>query len=62
LRPSDVEALIVELRGKKLADSTVRQVYTVLRQPLDVAVRDLQKSSHRVSLRPSVSHASVTSL
>ena len=40
LKPSDVEALIVELRGKKLADSTVRQVYTVLRQSLDVAVRD----------------------
>ncbi|KKB99594.1 tyrosine-type recombinase/integrase [Mycolicibacter arupensis] len=40
LNPSDVESLIVELRGKKLADSTVRQVYTVLRQALDVAVRD----------------------
>lgn len=40
LKPSDVESLIVELRGKKLADSTVRQVYTVLRQALDVAVRD----------------------
>jgi integrase len=40
LKPSDVETLIVELRGKKLSDSTVRQVYTVLRQGLDVAVRD----------------------
>lgn len=40
LKPSDVESLIVELREKKLADSTVRQVYTVLRQALDVAVRD----------------------
>lgn len=40
LKPSDVESLIVELRGNKLADSTVRQVYTVLRQALDVAVRD----------------------
>jgi hypothetical protein len=40
LKPSDVEAVIVELRGKDLADSTVRQVYTVLRQALDVAVRD----------------------
>lgn len=40
LKPSDVETLIVELRGNKLADSTVRQVYTVLRQALDVAVRD----------------------
>ncbi len=40
LRPSDVESMIVELRGKDLADSTVRGVYTVLRQALDVAVRD----------------------
>lgn len=35
-----MESLIVELHGNKLADSTVRQVYTVLRQALDVAVRD----------------------
>ncbi|GAS95653.1 phage integrase family protein [Mycolicibacterium canariasense] len=40
LKPSDIEALIVALRSKKLSDSTVRQVYTVLRQALDVAVRD----------------------
>jgi integrase len=40
LKPSDVETLIVELRTKGLADSTVRQIYTVLRQALDVAVRD----------------------
>uniref|UniRef100_A0A5Q5BL32 Phage integrase n=2 Tax=unclassified Mycobacterium TaxID=2642494 RepID=A0A5Q5BL32_MYCSS len=40
LKPSDVELLIVQLRGKNLSDSTVRQVYTVLRQALDVAVRD----------------------
>ncbi|BBY47648.1 site-specific integrase [Mycolicibacterium arabiense] len=40
LKPSDVEMLIVQLRTKGLADSTVRQVYTVLRQALDVAVRD----------------------
>lgn len=40
LKPSDVEKLIVELRAAKLSDSTVRQVYTVLRQALDVAVRD----------------------
>jgi integrase len=30
----------VALRAKELSDSTVRQVYTVLRQALDVAVRD----------------------
>jgi integrase len=40
LRPTTVERLIVTLRGKGLSDSTVRQVYTVLRQALDVAVRD----------------------
>lgn len=32
--------MIVELRAKGLADSTVRQVYTLLSQVLDVAVRD----------------------
>jgi integrase len=40
LKPSDVETLIVELRRKGRSDSTVRQVYTVLRGALDVAVRD----------------------
>lgn len=40
LKPSDVESMIVKLRGDRLADSTVRQVYTVLRQALDVGVRD----------------------
>ena len=40
-KPSDVETLVVELRGKELSDSTVRQVYTVLRQALDVAVREV---------------------
>ncbi|ODR20788.1 integrase [Mycolicibacterium porcinum] len=49
LKPSDVETLIVELRGKKLADSTVRQVYTVLRQALDVAVRDGLLASNPVA-------------
>ncbi|WP_231984056.1 site-specific integrase [Mycobacterium sp. 852013-51886_SCH5428379] len=39
LRPSDVEAMIVELR-QKLAPSSVRQCYTVLRSGLEVAVRD----------------------
>ncbi|RRR47855.1 site-specific integrase [Mycolicibacter terrae] len=40
LRPSHVEAMIVELRRQGLADSTVRQVYVVLRAALDSAVRD----------------------
>ena len=40
LRPSDVEALVLALRGRGLSDSTVRQIYTVLRAGLDGAVRD----------------------
>ena len=40
LRPVDVDALIIALREKDLADSTVRQVYTVLRLALDDAMRD----------------------
>ncbi|MGV0740335.1 tyrosine-type recombinase/integrase [Mycobacterium syngnathidarum] len=40
LRPTHVESLVLRLRGKGLADSTVRQVYTVLRAALDIAVRD----------------------
>ncbi|WP_244960497.1 tyrosine-type recombinase/integrase [Mycolicibacterium moriokaense] len=40
IRPTHVESLILRLRGKGLSDSTVRQVYTVLRAALDIAVRD----------------------
>jgi integrase len=40
LRPSDVEKLILALRSAKLADSTIRSIYTVLRLGLDGAVRD----------------------
>ena len=40
LRPSDVERLILALRGKKLSESTVRQIYTILRQALADAKRD----------------------
>lgn len=40
IRPTHVEALVLRLRGKALSDSTVRQVYTVLRAALDIAVRD----------------------
>ncbi|OBG91255.1 integrase [Mycobacterium sp. E136] len=48
LRPSDVEALILAMRAKTkgdpprraLSDSTIRNVYTVLRAGLDGAVRD----------------------
>jgi integrase len=40
LRPSDIEALVLALRAKELSDSTIRQVYTILRAGLDGAVRD----------------------
>ncbi|MGV9673553.1 tyrosine-type recombinase/integrase [Gordonia sp. NPDC003504] len=40
LKPSDVEAMVVNLRKDGLSESTVRQVYTVLRAALDIAVRD----------------------
>ena len=40
LKPSHVDRLILELRAKKLASSTVRQVYHVLRLALAGAVRD----------------------
>lgn len=40
LLPSDVEKLILALRSAELADSTIRQIYTVLRLGLDGAVRD----------------------
>ncbi|MDF3342104.1 site-specific integrase [Mycolicibacterium septicum] len=40
IRPTHIEALVLRLRGKGLSDSTVRQVYTVLRAALDIAVRD----------------------
>lgn len=40
LRPSDVEGLIVRMRGAGLSASTLRSAYTVLRAALEVAVRD----------------------
>lgn len=48
LKPSDVDALVLAMRAKTkgdpprraLSDSTIRQVYTVLRAGLDGAVRD----------------------
>ena len=40
IKTSDIESLIVRLRAKNLSPSTVRQIYTVLRQVFDTAVRD----------------------
>jgi site-specific recombinase XerC len=56
LRPSDIEALVLALRGKGLSDSTVRQVYTVSRLAFDGAVRDALLGRNPVALvaRPGV--------
>lgn len=40
LRPSDIDRLIVRLRKKRLGESTIRQIYHVLRLALAGAVRD----------------------
>jgi hypothetical protein len=40
LKPTDVEGLILALKDKQLPESTVRQVFIVLRMALDGAVRD----------------------
>src|SRR3954469_21637109 len=40
IRPSDVEALIVSKRRAALSDSTIRNIYAVLRAALDIAVPD----------------------
>lgn len=56
LRPTDVEALVLVLRSRGLADSTVRTTYTVLRGALDAAVRDglLARNPAALVRRPGV--------
>jgi len=56
LRPSDVEKLILALRDKKLSESTVRQIYTILRQALADAKRDglIARNVAEAVKRPSV--------
>lgn len=56
LRPSDIEALILALRGRGLSPSSVRQIYTVARAGLDAAVRDGLLGRNPVALvkRPGV--------
>lgn len=57
LRPSDIEQLILALRGKELAESTIRQIYTILRQALADAKRDglVARNVAESVKRPSVS-------
>jgi integrase len=56
LRPSSVERFVTQLRAKGLADSTVRQVYTVARAIADDAVRDglMAKNPFATVRRPRV--------
>lgn len=56
LRPSDVDALILALRAKHLADSTIRSTFTVLRLALGDAVRDglIAKNPAAAVKRPAV--------
>jgi integrase len=56
LRPTDVEALILDLREKGLSDSTIRSIYTVLRTALDTALRDglLARNPAALVRRPGV--------
>lgn len=63
LRPTDIEALVLGMRAKTkadgeraLSDSTIRQVYTVLRAGLDGAVRDglLARNPAALIKRPSI--------
>jgi integrase len=57
LRPTDIDTLVLSLRDRDLAESTVRQIYTVLRQALAAAVRDglLADNPAEKVARPSVS-------
>lgn len=56
LRPMHVEELILVMRGKGLAPSTIRQTYAVLRLALDTAVRDglLPRNPTHAVARPAV--------
>lgn len=57
VKPRNIDALLVRLRGKGLAESTVRNIYTVLRSVLEGAKRDgliAENPTERVP-RPTVS-------
>jgi integrase len=59
LRPSDITALILALRAKGLADSTIRSTYTVARSALTDAVTDglLARNPAALVKRPGVERA-----
>lgn len=56
VRPTDVEALILRLRSKGLAASTVQKIFSVLRLALDGAVRDgvIARNPASAVKRPSI--------
>lgn len=64
ITPRKVEAWVTELRRRKLADSTVRTTYTVLRAVLDTAVRDraIAENPAAVVKRPKVTTKEATFL
>ena len=60
----DIESLIVRLPAKGLADSSIHQIFSVLRQVLDTAVRDgLIRDNPAAALRrPSATASKIRSL
>lgn len=64
IRPGSIERFIRQLRGKGLADSTVRQVYTIGRAIGDSAVRDglIAANPFATVARPAVRHREATHL
>jgi integrase len=58
IKPSHIEGWVFELRARKLSESTVRSIYTVLRAVLDTAVRDglLATNPCAAVTRPRVAH------
>lgn len=64
IKPSSVESWLVELRGKGLAQSSIRTAYVVLRAILDTAVRDGDLGTNPVAVikRPKVVREEATYL
>ena len=64
LRATDVEALILKMRGKDLSASTIRQTFSILRAVLDAAVRDeyLARNVAALVKRPAVARTEARAL
>ena len=61
LKPTDIEKFLLTLTEQKLSESTIRQIYTVLRTGLDGAVRDelLARNPAALVKRPKVTKREV---